>query len=64
MEEAFQYFCDSDGNFDISKLNKMFKQLGYPKLSYKEIDIMKECLDVNKDKKITLQDLKEIFKFF
>jgi len=42
----------------------LFKRFGYPKLVYEDEKAMIDCLDVDKDGKVSITDLREIFKFF
>ena len=41
----------------------MMKDLGYGELDKKDIEILKECLDIDHDGKISSKDLKEVFNF-
>lgn len=39
------------------------KEMGYGELDKKDIEILKECLDIDHDGKISSKDLKEIFSY-
>ena len=39
----------------------MLSSLGYGELDKKDVEILKECLDIDKDGKITKKDLEEVF---
>ena len=39
----------------------MFLILGYGDIDKRDIDILQECLDVDKDGKISVNDLREVF---
>jgi len=47
---------------DIQRLGEVFGVLGYGKIDKRDIEILYECLDLDKDGKIGLSDLREIFE--
>jgi len=64
LEEAFKLLDpEGKGELNIGRLKSLFKALGYGDIQKKDTEILIECLDVDKDGKITIDDFKEIFKF-
>ena len=63
LAEAFKLLDPTGkGHLDIARLRHVFKGLGYGEIEKKDIEILNECLDINKDGKITLEDFKIIFE--
>ena len=64
LGEAFKLISDAQtGDIDFNKLKSIFKTLGYGELEKKDIEILYECLDLNKDEKITIEDFRELFDY-
>ena len=64
LTEAFRLISNSQtGEVDFNKLKSVFETLGYGNLEKKDIEILYECLDIDKDGKITINDFKELFDF-
>lgn len=47
---------------DISRLKQVFHVLGYGEIDKRDVEILYECLDMDKDGKISLNDLRDIFE--
>ena len=62
LDEAVKMLLDHD-TLDIKKLKKISHGLGYPELEKKDIEILNECLDIDRDGKITSKDFKAIFNY-
>ncbi|EAS07780.1 hypothetical protein TTHERM_00525120 (macronuclear) [Tetrahymena thermophila SB210] len=61
LTEALKLFLDQNGELNKGKLNIMMKYLGYGQIDTKEMNILKDILDIDQDGKITQEDLKEVF---
>ncbi len=65
LQEAFNLLDpQKSGQVDINRLRQIFQCLGYGEIDKKDVEILNECLDVDKDGKITIADLREIFDSF
>lgn len=53
MAEAMEFFLDNNQNLNFNKLQNMMKEMGYGELDKKDIEILKECLDIDHDGKIS-----------
>ena len=63
LEEAFKLLDpDNTGALDIKRLKSLFSNLGYGQIEKKDQQILLECLDVDGDGEIKLNDFKAIFK--
>lgn len=64
LAEAFKVLDPSgSGSIDIARLKKIFQELGYGDIDKKDLDILQECLDVDKDGKISLNDIRSMFDY-
>eukprot|EP01017_Pseudomicrothorax_dubius_P043161 TRINITY_DN7138_c0_g1_i2.p1 TRINITY_DN7138_c0_g1~~TRINITY_DN7138_c0_g1_i2.p1 ORF type:complete len:172 (+),score=76.23 TRINITY_DN7138_c0_g1_i2:68-517(+) len=64
LEEAFKLLDPQDsGSIDINRLKQVFSGLGYGDIDHAQEKILRECLDVDKDGKITLADFRAIFDY-
>jgi len=64
LAEAFKLLDpNGSGQLDIDRLRQVFKGLGYGDIEKKDLEILNECMDVNKDGKITIEDFKELFDY-
>ena len=63
LEEAFRLLDNGTGELDFERLKMIFKSLNYGDLDKKDTDILYECLDINKDGKITIDDFRELFDY-
>lgn len=58
MKEALKFFCDeTTGNLSFTNLQSILSGMGYGELDKKDAEILKECLDLDKDGKISEKDL-------
>ena len=63
LNEAVGILMDKDGNLDLERLKNISQQLGYGGLEKKDLEILKECMDIDGDGKIGRNDFEELFKF-
>ena len=63
LNEAVGLLLDKEGNLDLEKLKNTSQALGYPTLEKKDLEILKECIDIDGDGKISKNDFNELFKF-
>lgn len=63
LGEAFKLLDDGSGELDFERLRMIFKSLNYGDLEKKDMEILYECLDIDKDGKITLDDFRELFDY-
>ena len=64
LAEAFKLLDPTGtGSLDIERLRYVFKGLGYGDIEKKDIEILHECMDANKDGKITIEDFKILFDY-
>jgi len=63
LGEAFRLLDDGTGELDFDKLKAIFKSLNYGELEKKDTEILYECLDIDKDGKITIDDFRELFDY-
>jgi len=63
LGEAFRLLDNGEGELDFDKLKTIFKSLNYGDLEKKDIEILYECLDVNKDGRISIDDFRELFDY-
>lgn len=63
LTEAISLLSDKEGNLDFDKLKSTSQALGYPTLEKKDLEILRDCLDIDGDGKINRNDFNELFKF-
>lgn len=63
LQESIKLLMDKKGKLDFEKLVSYGKELGYPPLKKKDIEILKECLDVDKDGVVSSKDFSDILEF-
>lgn len=63
LDEAVGLLLDIEGNLDLEKFKGISQALGYPTLEKKDLEILKECMDIDGDGKINRSDFNELFKF-
>ncbi|KAL4494625.1 hypothetical protein ABPG72_004527 [Tetrahymena utriculariae] len=63
VQEALNQFVSPSGEFDLEKVSTAMSQLGYGELDKKDKEILKECLDIDRDNKITDKDFKEVTSY-
>ena len=59
---AYKLLEDSNGNIDFNIVNDIFEAFGHETLKKKDIEILHEFLDVDRNGRINLEDFKRIFK--
>ena len=63
LNEAVELLLDKEGNLDLDRLKTTSQALGYPPLEKKDLEILKECIDIDGDGKISKNDFSDLFKF-
>lgn len=63
LTEAVALLSDTEGNLDFEKLKTTSQALGYPTLEKKDLEILRDCIDIDGDGKINRNDFNELFKF-
>lgn len=64
MQEAIAILTNAaTGEIDMEKVLSLMSQLGYGEFDKKDKEILKECLDVDKDGKVTDKDIKDVVTY-
>lgn len=64
IEEVYKILDkDGDNNIDLDHLKEIFEDLGLGKLDEKDKDILRGCLTLEGEDKITLESFKTLFSY-
>ena len=59
---AFKFLDDGTGAVNFNVVNKFLESFNHEKLEEKDIEILHEFLDIDKDGRLTLEDFRRIFR--
>jgi Ca2+-binding EF-hand superfamily protein len=65
VAEAFKILDNKNkGEVELERIVELFSVLGLGNIDRKDKEILMECLDIDKDGKITYEDFKNLFVYF
>ncbi len=63
LKEGFKVLSSPEGQLDFEKLSNVSQKLGYGEVSHRDMKILLECMDLDKDGLISLEDFQGLVDY-